>query len=40
MSPDAEAEFYCQAGLDKDGFDIKYISDYKGISKFVIMGVI
>lgn len=30
MLPDAEAQHYCEAGLDKDGFEVKYISDYKG----------
>lgn len=30
MLPDAEAQRYCEAGLDKDGFEVKYISDYKG----------
>lgn len=27
MLPDAEAQRYCEAGLDKDGFEVKYISD-------------
>ena len=31
LSPDSEAKFFCEAGLDKDGFEVKYISDYKGI---------
>lgn len=31
LSPDAEAKFFCEAGLDKDGFEVKYLSDYKGI---------
>ena len=31
--------FYCSAGLDKEGFKVKYMSDFKGeqlsiISKF------
>ncbi|XP_065938459.1 N-lysine methyltransferase KMT5A-A-like [Magallana gigas] len=30
LSPDAEAKIFCEAGLDKDGFDVKYLSDYKG----------
>ena len=32
LCPDSEAEFYIQAGIDKEGFEVKYISDYKGIS--------
>ncbi|XP_062576278.1 uncharacterized protein LOC134238182 [Saccostrea cucullata] len=34
MSPLAEAAYYCRAGLDKDGFQVKYISDYKGFGVF------
>jgi hypothetical protein len=30
MSPDAEAKFHCEGGFDKDGFAVKYISDFKG----------
>ena len=32
LCPDSEAEFYIQAGIDKEGFEVKYIFDYKGIS--------
>lgn len=30
LSPNEDAEYYCKAGIDKDGFDLKYISDFKG----------
>eukprot|EP00105_Crassostrea_gigas_P015548 XP_011432573.1 PREDICTED: N-lysine methyltransferase KMT5A-A isoform X2 [Crassostrea gigas] len=36
LSPDAEAQRYCEAGLDKDGFEVKYISDYKGFGVFSV----
>ncbi|XP_061190333.1 uncharacterized protein LOC133198224 [Saccostrea echinata] len=29
MSPSSEADFYCQAGFDQKGFEIKFISNYK-----------
>lgn len=35
LSPDAEAKIFCEAGLDKDGFDVKYLSDYKGIYMYI-----
>jgi len=25
-----DAKFYCEAGYDKYGFTLKYLSDYKG----------
>ncbi|XP_052783093.1 N-lysine methyltransferase KMT5A-A-like [Mya arenaria] len=35
ISPDEEAKYYCtQSVVDKDGFKIKFISDYKGFGVF------
>lgn len=28
-------KIFCEAGLDKDGFDVKYLSDYKGIYMYI-----
>ena len=30
LPPDEDAEYYCKAGIDKDCFKLKYISDFKG----------
>ncbi|KAL3848008.1 hypothetical protein ACJMK2_018893, partial [Sinanodonta woodiana] len=32
--PGKDAEWWCHVGLDKDGFSLKYISDYKGYGVF------
>ncbi|XP_056014830.1 uncharacterized protein LOC130052811 [Ostrea edulis] len=34
LKPEEDAKWWCQAGLDKDGFRVKYISDYKGFGVF------
>ncbi|XP_056017520.1 uncharacterized protein LOC130046414 [Ostrea edulis] len=34
LKPEEDAKWWCQAGLDKDGFKVKYISDYKGFGVF------
>ncbi|KAL3863206.1 hypothetical protein ACJMK2_004972 [Sinanodonta woodiana] len=31
--PGKDAEWWCHVGLDRDGFSLKYISDYKGMEK-------
>lgn len=36
ISPDTEAEFYCRSGIDKDCFEVRYISDYKGIKLLIL----
>lgn len=30
-SPLQDAKLYCEAGYDRDGFSVKYLSDYKGM---------
>lgn len=39
MLPDAEAQRYCEAGLDKDGFEVKYISDYKYFNNYFLFDI-
>lgn len=34
LSPEEDAKFYIQSGLDKDGFQVKYISDFEGFGVF------
>lgn len=34
VGPDVDAEFWCKAGLDKDGFEEKYIDDTIGTKKY------
>ncbi|XP_078339764.1 N-lysine methyltransferase KMT5A-A-like [Crassostrea virginica] len=34
VSPDVDAEFWCKAGLDKDGFEKRYIDDTIGFGVF------
>lgn len=34
LSPEEDAKFYIRSGLDKDGFQVKYISDFKGFGVF------
>lgn len=34
VGPDVDAEFWCKAGLDKDGFEKKYIDDTIGLGVF------
>ncbi|XP_056008034.1 uncharacterized protein LOC130050993 [Ostrea edulis] len=33
-TPEEDCNFWVRSGLDKDGFDVKYVSDYKGFGVF------
>lgn len=40
IRPDEDAKFWCQAGLDKDGFEKRFINETIGIVTFILMYIV